>query len=91
MSAHNKTTIIKQKSSNVDNPYFGSIIAIQRLDWVVRIVGAHEEPHPVKITENHTLDNLAVVTAVAHRNVDPLWHHNFFLPCSEQLQLQLWT
>jgi hypothetical protein len=37
------------------------------------IVLAHEEPHPVAL-ENVALDKLTVVTAVAHRSVDPFWH-----------------
>jgi hypothetical protein len=38
------------------------------------VVLAHEEPHPVAVPENVALDKLTVVTAVAHRSVDPLWH-----------------
>jgi hypothetical protein len=55
------------------------------------IVLAHEEPHPVAVPKNVTLDKLTVVTAVAHRSVDPLWHLNLVLPTSEQLQIQLRT
>jgi hypothetical protein len=55
------------------------------------IVHAHEEPHPVAVPENVALDNLTVVTAVAHRSVDPLWHRNLVLPTAEQPQIQLKT
>jgi hypothetical protein len=71
--------------------YFGSIISVQWLDQVVRIVGAHEEPHPVNVPDNLALDNLAIVTAVAHRSVDPLRHRNHLFPRGEQLQVQLRT
>jgi hypothetical protein len=37
------------------------------------VVLSHEEPHPVAVPENVALDKLTVVTAVAHRSVDPLW------------------
>jgi hypothetical protein len=40
------------------------------------VVLAHEEPHPVAVPENVALDKLTVVTVVAHRSVDPLWHLN---------------
>jgi hypothetical protein len=55
------------------------------------IVLAHEEPHPIAVPENIALGKLTVVTAVAHRSVDPLWHLNLVLPTSEQLQIQLKT
>jgi hypothetical protein len=55
------------------------------------IVLAHEEPHPVAVPENVALDKLTVVTVVAHRGVDPLWHLNLVLPTGEQLQIQLRT
>jgi hypothetical protein len=55
------------------------------------VVLAHEEPHPVAVPENVALDKLTVVTAVAHRSVDPLWHQNLVLPTGEQLQIQLRT
>jgi hypothetical protein len=55
------------------------------------IVLAHEEPNPVAVPENVALDKLTVVTAVAHRSVDPLWHLNLVLPTGEQLQIQLKT
>jgi hypothetical protein len=55
------------------------------------VVIAHEEPHPVVVPENVALDKLTVVTAVAYRSVDPLWHRNLVLPTSEQLQIQLRT
>jgi hypothetical protein len=38
---------------------------------VMLVVLAHEEPHPVEVPENVALDKLTVVTAVAHRSVDP--------------------
>jgi hypothetical protein len=49
------------------------------------VVLAHEEPHPVAVPENVALDKLTLVTAVAHRSVDPLWHLNLVLPTGEQL------
>jgi hypothetical protein len=52
---------------------------------------AREEPHPVALPENVTLDKLTVVCAVAHRSVDPLWHLNLVLRTGEQLQIQLRT
>jgi hypothetical protein len=55
------------------------------------VVLAHEEPHPVAVPENGALDKLTIVTAVAHRSVDPLWHLNLVLPTCEQLQIQLRT
>jgi hypothetical protein len=55
------------------------------------VVLAHEEPHPVAVPENVALDKHTVVTAVAHRSVDPLWHLNHVLPTGEQLQIQLRT
>jgi hypothetical protein len=55
------------------------------------VVLAHEEPHPIAVPENVALDKLTVVTAVAHRSVDPLWHRNLVLHTSEQLQIQLRT
>jgi hypothetical protein len=55
------------------------------------VVLAHEEPHPVAVPENVALDKLTVVTAIAHRSVNPLWHLNLVLPSGEQLQIQLRT
>jgi hypothetical protein len=55
------------------------------------VVLAHEEPHPVAVLENVALDKLTVVTAVAHRSVDPLWHLNLVHPTGEQLQIQFRT
>jgi hypothetical protein len=55
------------------------------------IVLTHEEPHPVAVPENVALDKLTVVTALAHRSVDPLWHRNLVLPTGAQLQIQLRT
>jgi hypothetical protein len=55
------------------------------------VVLAHEEPHPVAVHENVALDKLTVVTAVAHRSVDPHWHLNLVLSTGEQLQIQLRT
>jgi hypothetical protein len=52
----------------------------------VRIVGAHEEPHPISVPES-----LAIITVVAHRSVDPLRHCNHLFPRSEKLQVQLRT
>jgi hypothetical protein len=57
----------------------------------VHIVGAHEEPHPVGIPENIAPDKLAVVTAKAHRSMDPLWYLNIVLHLGEELQVQLRT
>ena len=51
------------------------------------VVHAHEKPHPVAVPENVALDKLTIVTAVAHRSVDPLWHRNLVLPTGEQLQV----
>jgi hypothetical protein len=53
------------------------------------IVHAHQEPHLVAVPENVALEKLTVVTAVAHRSVDPLWHRSLVLPIGEQLQIQL--
>jgi hypothetical protein len=58
---------------------------------VVRIVGAHEESHPISVPEILALDNHAIVTAVAHRSADPLRHCNHLFPRGEQLQVQLRT
>jgi hypothetical protein len=55
------------------------------------VVLAHEEPHPVVVPENVALDKLTIVTAVAHRSVDPLWHLNLVLSTGEQIQIQLRT
>jgi hypothetical protein len=55
------------------------------------VVLAHEEPHPVAVPENVALDKFTIVTAVAHRSVDPLWQLNLVLPTGEQLQIQLRT
>jgi hypothetical protein len=55
------------------------------------VVLAHEEPHPVAVPDNVALGKLTVVTAVAHRSVDALWHRNLVLPTGEQLQIQLRT
>ena len=76
--------------SNVVCSYFGSNIATWR-DRVMIVVHAHEEPHPVAVPENVALDKHTVVTAVARRSVDPLWHRNLVLPTGEQLQVQLRT
>jgi hypothetical protein len=53
------------------------------------VVLAHEEPHPVAVPENVALDKLTVVTAIAHRTVDPLWHLNLVLTTGEELQIQI--
>jgi hypothetical protein len=55
------------------------------------VVLSHEEPHPLAVPENVALDKLTIVTTVAHRSVDPLWHLNLILPTSEELQIQLRT
>jgi hypothetical protein len=55
------------------------------------VVHAHEEPHLVAVPKNVALVKLTVVTAVAHKSVDPLWHRNLVLPTGEQLQIQLKT
>jgi hypothetical protein len=55
------------------------------------IVLAHEEPHPIAVPKNIALDKLTVVTAVAHRSVDPLWYLNLVLPTGEEIQIQLRT
>jgi hypothetical protein len=55
------------------------------------VVLAYEEPHPVAVPENVALDKLTIVTAVAHRSVDPLCHRNLVLRTGEQLQIQLRT
>jgi hypothetical protein len=55
------------------------------------VVLAREKPHPLAVPENVALDKLTIVTAVAHRSVDPLWHLNLILPTSEELQIQLRT
>jgi hypothetical protein len=44
------------------------------------VVLAHEEPHPVAVPDKVALDKLTVVTAVAHRSMDPLWHLNLVMP-----------
>jgi hypothetical protein len=44
---------------------------VEWIDWVLRIVGAHEEPHPVSVPENYAPDKLAIVTVEEHRSVDP--------------------
>jgi hypothetical protein len=53
-------------------------------EGVMLVVLAHEESHPVAVPEN-----VALVTAGAHRSVDPLWHINLVLSTGEQLQIQL--
>jgi hypothetical protein len=72
--------------SNAVSSYFWSNIATW---WkgVMLVVHAHEEPHLVAVPEHVALDKLTVVTGVAHRSVDPLWHRNLVLPTSEQLQI----
>jgi hypothetical protein len=57
----------------------------------VHIVIAHEEPHPVGVPHNLAPSKLAIVTAEAHRSVDPLWHVNIVLPLREEVQVQLKT
>jgi hypothetical protein len=38
---------------------------VKWLDWVMHIVGAHEEPHPGGVPENYAHDKLTIVTAEA--------------------------
>jgi hypothetical protein len=57
----------------------------------VRIVGAHEEPHPIGVPQDCAPDKLAIVTAEAHRSVDPMWYLDIVLPLREELQVQLRT
>jgi hypothetical protein len=70
---------------------------VEWLDWVIRIVGAHEESHLVGVPKNYAPDKhyapdkLAIVTAEAHRSVDPLWHLNIVLPLGVELQVHLRT
>lgn len=88
--AHNKIAMTYYLFSNAVCSYFWSNIATW-WEGVMLVVHAHEEPHPVAVPENVALDKLTVVTAVAHRSVDPLWHRNLVLPTGEQLQIQLRT
>jgi hypothetical protein len=76
--------------SNAVSSYFCSNIATW-WEGVMLVIHAHEEPHPVVVPENVALHKLTIVTAVAHRSVDPLWHRNIVLPSGEQLQIQLRT
>jgi hypothetical protein len=76
---------------NVVSPYFGSKVAVEWLDRVVRIVSAHEEPHPVGVPQNLAPKKFAIVIVEAHRSVDLLWHLNIVLPLCEELQVQLRT
>jgi hypothetical protein len=87
--AHYKIAMTYYLFSNAVSSYFWSNIATW-WEGVMLIVHAHEEP-PVAVPENVALDKLIVVTAVAHRSVDPLWHHSLVLPIGEQLQMQLKT
>jgi hypothetical protein len=54
----------------------------------VCIVSAQEEPHPVGVPQNLAPNKLAIVTAEAHRSVDPLCHLNIVLPLREEVQVQ---
>jgi hypothetical protein len=76
---------------NVVSLYFGSKVTVKLLDWVVRVVSAHEEPHPVGVPHNLAPNKLAIVTAESHRSVDPLWHVNIVLPLGEEVLVQLKT
>jgi hypothetical protein len=76
--------------SDALSSYFWSNIATW-WEAVMLVVHAHEEPHPVVVPENVALDKFIVVTTIAHRSVDPLWHRNIVLPTGEQLQIQLRT
>jgi hypothetical protein len=64
---------------------------VEWLDWIIRIVGAHEESHLVGVPKNYAPDKLAIVTTEAHRSVDPLWHLNIVLPLGVELQVHLRT
>jgi hypothetical protein len=55
----------------------------------MRIVSTHEEPHPVGAPQNLAPNKLAIVTAEAHRSVDPLWHLDIVLSLREEVQVQL--
>jgi hypothetical protein len=57
----------------------------------MRIVSAHAEPHPVGVPQNLSPNKIAIVTAEAHRSVDPLWHVDIILPLREEVQVQLRT
>jgi hypothetical protein len=61
------------------------MVAVEWLDWVVRIVSAHEEPHPVGVPQNLAPNKLAIVTAEAHRSVDPLLHLDIVLLLREEV------
>jgi hypothetical protein len=65
--------------------YFCSKVAVEWLDRVVRIVCAHEEPHLVRVPQNLAPNKLAIVTAEAHRSVDPIWHLYIVLPLGEEI------
>jgi hypothetical protein len=64
---------------------------VEWLDRVMRIVGAHEEPHPIGVPQNLAPNKLGILTAEAHMSIDPLWHLNIVLPLREELQVQLRT
>jgi hypothetical protein len=76
---------------NVVSLYFGSKVTVEWLDRVMRIVITHEEPHPVGVPQNLAPNKFAIVTAEAHRSVDPLWHLDIVLPLHEEVQVQLRT
>jgi hypothetical protein len=76
---------------NIVSLYSGSKVAVEWMDRVVRIVSAHEEPHAVGVPQNLAPNKLAIVTAEAHRSVDPLWHLEIVLTLRGELQVQLRT
>jgi hypothetical protein len=43
------------------------------------------------VPQNLAPNQLASVTAEAHRSVDPLWHLDIVLPLHEEVQVQLRT
>jgi hypothetical protein len=72
---------------NVVSLYFGSKVTVEWLDRVVRIVSTYEDPHPVGVPQNLAPNKIAIVTAEAHRSVDPLWHLDIVLPLREEVQV----
>jgi hypothetical protein len=57
---------------NVVSLYFGCKVVIEWLDRVVRIVSAHEEPHPVGVAQNLHLTSL---------QLSPQKHIGVSIPC----------
>jgi hypothetical protein len=91
MLANIKSQMTNEKFRNVVSLYFGSKVMVEWLDRVVRVVSAHEEPRPVGVPQILTPNKLAILTAEAHRSVDPLWHIDIVLPLREEVQVQLRT